>query len=103
MQEGRRILLYASPEQLDDLPEPISDTDLDKITPLAMQQPGIIKFKIWINESGEVDRVEIVSTTAHPNFASAALRHIYATQFSPGKVHGHPTPCYFNFEINLNP
>lgn len=68
-----------------------------------MRTRGIVKLRIYINESGKIDAVDVISANPPGVFEEAALQALLATPFMPAKKNGRTVKSQKLIEIKFDP
>lgn len=94
---------YYGPEELDQLATPTNGAGfLLPVLDLTPDQPGRVRAKIYINERGGVDRVEILDSDPPGVFDQAVLLEIYRSSFVPALKNGMPVKSQKEIEIRID-
>lgn len=65
--------------------------------------PGEVKVQVYINASGGIDAVDILSAEPPDTFEMAALDALLKTQFKPAELFGHAVASIKIISINFDP
>ena len=68
-----------------------------------MRIGGLVRLRVYLNESGKIDRVNVVAANPPGVFEEAALRALLATSFAPAQKNGHAVKSQKLIEINFDP
>lgn len=80
---------YYVAEELDQLASPSNGAGfLQPVLGVTPDQPGRLLVRIYINEHGGVDRVEILDATPPGVFEQAVMLELYKSSFIPAIKHG---------------
>lgn len=94
---------YYGPEELDQLATPTNGAGfLLPVLELTPDQPGRVRAKIYINERGGVDRVEILDSDPPGVFDQAVLLEIYRSSFVPALKGGIAVKSQKEIEIRID-
>ena len=80
---------FFDPAQLTEKPRPLSEPRLDLLVPL-LGRAGVAKLILYVDETGNVDRVEVDSASLSPEAVERAKVIFAALRFSPGRFDGAP-------------
>lgn len=86
---------YFLPEELHTHPQPVAEIVLDD----ECLQSGTTTLKLWISETGHVDRIDIVSSAADENCVERTKLAFGRAIFSPGMRDGAPVKSLWFVEI----
>ena len=78
---------FFDPSQLTEKPRPLSEPRLDLLLPL-LGRAGSASLVLYIDESGNVDGVEVESASLSPDAVERAKVIFAAVRFSPGRFDG---------------
>lgn len=94
---------YYGPQELDQLATPTNGAGfLLPVLELTPDQPGLVRAKIYINERGGVDRVEIMDSDPPGVFDQAVLLEIYRSSFVPALKDGIAVKSQKEIEIRID-
>lgn len=94
---GQAVPAYFAPTELDRRASVSAAPDL----PLPTEEvpPGHVRLRLFLNERGSVDRVEVEESTLPAGFTDQ-LRGEYARlKFTPAQRQGLPVPSWLRFEV----
>ena len=94
--------VYHLPGELDPPPRPLQDIE-PVYPPEAGFQPGTVVLRLFIDESGTVERVDVVQTSSAGLFENAARTAFLAARFSPGRIAGIAVKCQLTIEVEFTP
>ena len=80
---------FFDPAQLTEKPRPLNEPRLDLLYPM-LGRAGVAKLVLYIDESGNVDRVEVESASLSPEAVERAKMIFAGLRFSPGRFDGAP-------------
>lgn len=86
---------YFAPEELHTHPQPVAEIILDD----ECLQAGTTILKLWISETGHVDRIDIVSGAGGKNCVERAKLALSHASFAPGMRDGAPVKSLWFVEI----
>lgn len=69
----------------------------------AQQIPGKVVLAVYINESGTIDGIDVVSATPPGIFEQAAIDAVINSRFTPAQLFGRPVKNVKTIEITFNP
>jgi protein TonB len=82
-------------------PPPRPLTDIEQVVPEAAGlRGGTVVLRLFINEQGGVDKVEVLRSTPPGLFDATALEAASRARFSPGFLGGVPVKSQVTFEVN---
>ena len=90
---------YAASIGLSPPPRPLGPVD-PVIPPAAGTRGGSVVLKVFVNERGGVDRVEVVSSDPPGVFDASAVAAFGSVAYSPGLLAGVPVKAWVTFEIS---
>ena len=93
-------LTYLSSGGLDPPPRLLSDVD-PVIPAEAGRRGGAVVLRLFINERGGVDNVEVMNSAPPGLFDASALEAFGAARFSPGFLAGVPVRSQVTFELKF--
>lgn len=95
---------YYGPSAVDVRATPVAIKPLI-IPPLAYmgRQRGVVRLRAYIDESGYVRKVDILSAMPAGVYEQAAIEAVSGTIFSPALLNGAAVKTYKNLEINIDP
>lgn len=76
---------YFSASELDVIPRIRQDIELYPEELQRLKQGGKVVLSLWIDETGHVEKVELVRSELPPIFAEVAMRSFTQASFIPGK------------------
>jgi TonB family protein len=88
--------------ELDPAPVPLQDIE-PEYPPEAGFQPGKVVLRLLIDESGHVDRVDVLRASPAGLFEDAARSAFGAARFSPGRIAGIAVKCQMTIEVEFTP
>ena len=94
--------VYHVAGELDPPPRPLQDIE-PEYPPEAGYQPGTVVLRLYIDEAGSVDRVDVLQATPAGLFENAARSAFAAARFSPGRIAGVPVKCQLTIEVEFTP
>jgi protein TonB len=94
--------VYHQPGELDPPPRPLQDIE-PVYPPEAGFQPGTVVLRLFIDETGTVDRVDVLQATPAGMFENAARTAFAAARFSPGLLAGIAVKCQLTIEVEFTP
>ena len=94
--------VYHLPGELDPPPRPLQDIE-PVYPPEAGFQPGTVVLRLFIDETGTVDRVDVLQATPSGVFENAARTAFAAARFSPGLLAGIAVKCQLTIEVEFTP
>ena len=68
-----------------------------------MRLYGKVKLRVYVNEEGNIDSVDVVEATPPGVFEAAALKALLSGKFSPAEKDGHKVKNQKLVEINFDP
>lgn len=86
---------YFLPEELHTHPQPVEEIVLDD----ECLRSGTTTLKLWVSETGHVDRIDIVSSAADENCVERAKLAFSKASFAPGIRDGAPVKSLWFVEI----
>ena len=78
---------FFDPSQLTEKPRPLNEPRVDLLLPL-LGRAGVANLVLYVDEVGNVERVEIASTTLPSEATDRAVAIFAALLFSPGRIDG---------------
>ena len=78
---------FFDPSQLTEKPTPLNEPRVDLLLPM-LGRAGVANLVLYVDEIGNVERVEIASATLPPEVAQRAVAIFAALRFSPGRIDG---------------
>ncbi|TAK44158.1 MAG: hypothetical protein EPO27_13175 [Betaproteobacteria bacterium] len=78
---------YVDAKQLTELPRPLTEPRLDMLQSI-LARPGIARLTLYVDQSGRVADVEVISTTLPPKATERAVTIFSTMLFSPGRIGG---------------
>ena len=94
--------VYHLPGELDPPPLPLQDIE-PVYPPEAGFQPGTVVLRLFIDENGTVERVDVVQASSPGLFENAARTAFLAARFSPGRIAGIAVKCQLTIEVEFTP
>jgi periplasmic protein TonB len=94
--------VYHMAGELDPPPRPLHDIE-PAYPPEAGFQPGIVVLRLYIDESGSVERVDVLQATPPGLFENAARTAFAEAHFSPGRIAGMAVKCQLTIEVEFTP
>ena len=82
------------------LEDPFINLDEEKAS--KKPQRGSVKFRLFINFNGQVDRAEIISGATSEVHNSVVLNSFIPLKFRPGEIDGRPVNSQVVFEVDLD-
>jgi hypothetical protein len=82
------------------LEDPIINLDEEKL--IKKPQSGSVKFRLFINSNGQIDRAEIISGATSEAHNSVVLNSFTPLKFRPGEINGRPVNSQVVFEVDLD-
>lgn len=95
---------YLLPDEVNVRAQPIKMPML--VYPEKAQQMrigGLVRLRAYLNESGGIDRVNVVAANPPGVFEEAALSALLATSFTPAQKNGHAVKSQKLIEIKFDP
>ena len=97
-------LRYLEPAEIERAPYPLRRVDVPSIAESgAMTYFGAVKLRIYIPKSGEVDHIEVVSTTVPREIAEDAAKRFAAVRWEPGTRSGRARRSVYILEVDFPP
>jgi len=94
-----RAPTYYTTDQLTKPPRPISQPKLDVPRSIARRVSGKVILKLWINEAGNVDSVEVESSNLPPAVSGTASAALEKLRFAPGEIDGRRVRTMMRIEL----
>jgi len=94
--------VYHLAGELDPPPRPLQDIE-PVYPPEAGFQPGTVVLRLYIDESGTVERVDVLQASPTGVFENAARTAFAAARFSPGRIAGIAVKCQLTVEVEFTP
>jgi len=94
--------IYHVAGELDPPPRPLHDIE-PVYPPEAGFQPGTVVLRLYIDETGAVERVDVLQGTPPGLFENAARTAFEAARFSPGRIAGIAVKCQLAIEVEFTP
>ena len=94
--------VYHLAGELDPPPRPLQDIE-PEYPPEAGFQPGSVVLRLYIDETGSVDRVDVLRAAPPGLFENAARTAFAAARFSPGRIAGIAVKCQLTIEVEFTP
>lgn len=91
---------YYPTEELERRPQPLVHIE-PRFPQLASAPSGRVLLRLYIGESGLVERVEVESTDAHADFLAAAREAFAAARFLPGMKDGKAVKSALRLEVRF--
>lgn len=90
-------------------PRKLLDTGLTPLTPVILPSPegstpqpdGHAVLELFIHADGQVDRIEVIESSAPADFVDAAKATFMATPFTPGLKDNVPVPSRIKIEVRF--
>jgi TonB family protein len=101
-QAGNRQEEYFPKLQLEKAPTPIDEVQLE-YPPEALGQSGTVVLRLFINERGTLDELEVVSAVPPGIFDAAARRDFSRIRFVPGTRLGVAVKSQLQIEVAYTP
>ncbi len=76
---------YVDAKQLTESPRPLTEPRFDMLQSI-LARPGIARLTLYIDQSGRVADVEVISSTLPPKATERAVTIFSAMRFSPGRI-----------------
>lgn len=95
---------YLLPGEVDVRAQPINMPVL--VYPEKAQQMrigGLVRLRVYLNESGKIDKVNVVAANPPGVFEESALSALLATSFTPAQKNGHAVKSQKLIEIKFDP
>ena len=89
---------YYTTDQLTKPPQPTSQPDLDP-PHIARAISGTVVLKLWINELGGVNAVEVENSDLPPKISRTAAEAFGKVRFVPGEIDGRRVPALMRIEV----
>jgi TonB family protein len=90
---------YYSTDQLTKPPQPTSEPRLDVPRSVARSVSGKVVLKLWIDERGKVDLVEVESSNLPQAVAGTAAAAFGKLRFAPGEIDGTRVRTLMRIEV----
>lgn len=90
---------YYRSDQLTKPPRPTSQPKLDLPRAIARSASGKVRLKLWINERGNVDSVEVESSNLPETVSGAAAAAFGKVRFVPGEIDGKRVRTLMRIEV----
>ena len=95
---------YFSASEVDSRAEPIEVLPLVYPEgPYMRRVPGKVKLRVFINELGAIDAVDVLEADPPQTFEQAALDALLNTRFKPARLLGQPVKSVKTLEIRFDP
>ncbi len=94
---------YINAAELDQHPAIINDIPENPPELLAYPQGGEIVLRLWINETGQVVKVETVSSNLPPAFIASAQNTFLNARFNPGRKQGVAVATLMDIAVSYTP
>ncbi len=94
---------YINAAELDQHPAIINDIPENPPELLAYPQGGEIVLRLWINETGQVVKVETVSSNLPPAFIASAQNTFLNARFIPGRKQGVAVATLMDIAVSYTP
>lgn len=91
--------LYADPENIDDAASVIEAPELP-LPPGREVFTGMLRIKIFVNEEGAVDQIDLMETSLQEDYATQLIETFKESKFIPGMLHGKPVKSWRVVEID---
>lgn len=92
-------LKYYSTNKLTNLPKPIAEVELDTPEAMSMNVSGKLILRLWINERGEVIKVDLESSEVPELITESAVAAFKQLLFVPGDINGQQVGSVMVIEI----
>ncbi len=92
---------YVSVRQLTRLPQALTRFE-DLLEGSSITASGRIEFRLWLNETGGIDRVEPINATLAADAAEELLIAFRKMRFLPGELGGRPVASVGHIVIELD-
>lgn len=89
---------YLPASELDEKPQ-IRTRHAPEFPPDARSDSGRVVLRLYINQSGGVDEIAVVSVEPEPAFEEPAVRAFADALFTPGRRQGVPVPSTVTIEL----
>jgi TonB family protein len=95
---------YFQLSEVDVRAEPINEVLL-RYPWLAYRQrmSGVVRFRLFINEQGGLDKADLIEATPPGHFEDAAVEAVTKLQFSPARKNGRPVKSQKTIEVVFDP
>jgi outer membrane biosynthesis protein TonB len=93
---------YYAAEQLTKHPKATSDVELDAPEIRSITASGTLILKLWINEVGAVDSVDIEKSEVPPPVSDSAIAAFKRLIFTPGEIVGRRVASMMRIEITYD-
>jgi outer membrane biosynthesis protein TonB len=93
---------YYAAEQLTKHPKATSDVELDAPEIRSIAASGTLILKLWINEVGAVDSVDIEKSEVPPPVSDSAIAAFKRLLFTPGEIDGRRVASMMRIEITYD-
>lgn len=90
---------YADPENIDSTASVIEAPELP-LPPSRDISSGLLRIKIFVNEYGMVDQIELIETSLQEDYSNRLIQAFKESKFSPGLLHGEPVKSWRMVEID---
>lgn len=95
---------YFQASELDVRAEPINEVLLRyPWLEYKRRMPGVVRFRLFINEQGGLDKVNLIDATPPGHFEEAALDAVRKLEFSPARKYGRPVKSQKTIEVVFDP
>jgi TonB family protein len=94
---------YINSAELDQHPAIINDIPENPPELLGYPQGGEIVLRLWINETGQVVKVETVSSNLPPEFIASAQNTFLKARFNPGRKQGVAVATLMDIAVSYTP
>jgi hypothetical protein len=94
---------YFNVADLDQHPAIINEIPDNPPELLEYPQGGEIVLRLWINETGQVDKVETVSSNLPPAFIASAQNTFLHAVFTPGRKQGAAVATLMDIAVSYSP
>lgn len=92
--------VYYSGDELERRPQPLVHIE-PRFPPLAQAQSGRVLLRLYVGETGVVERVEVESSDAEPDFVQAAREAFGKALFLPGVKDGEAVKSVMRLEVRF--
>lgn len=96
--------IYYASREVDVRAEPLNEAPLVyPLVPFRNKVPGYVRLNIFVNEHGDIDRINILEASPPGLFEDAALKAVNELRFSPALKNGIPVKNRKTIEIRFDP
>jgi TonB family protein len=93
---------YYSARELNDMPIALSEPDLQQPAAPGAALKGKVSIRLWLNESGEIDRIAAVQSDLPAEIEAMALAAFLKMRFRPGKIKDIPVKSWVDVVIQYD-